>query len=86
MLDQAIDTTVGHYRILVEESAAYPKEMFDRQLKLAGEDLKGDDWYSKELATCYQKLSKHLTLLRQGKTKQLSIDALRKDMVSAEYQ
>ena len=86
MLDQAIDTTVGHYRILVEESAAYPKEMFDRQLKLAGEDLKGNDWYSKELATCYEKLSKHLTLLRQGQARQLTVNALRKDMVSADYQ
>ena len=86
MLDQAIDTTVGHYRILVEESSAYPKEMFDRQLKLAAEDIKGDDWHSKELASCYEKLSKHLALLRQGKSRQLTVEALRKDMVSAEYQ
>lgn len=86
MLDQAIDITVGHYRILVEESAAYPKEMFDAQLKLAGEELKGDDWYTKEMNTCYQKLVNHVKLLRQGKTKQLTVESLRKDMVSAEFQ
>lgn len=86
MLDQAIDTTVGHYRILVEESAIYPKEMFDKQLELAGEDIKGEAWHNKELQTCFEKFEKHIKLLRQNKTRELSVESLRKDMVSAEYQ
>ena len=86
MLDQAIDTTVGHYRILVEESAIYPKEMFDKQLALAREDIKGNDWHNKELQSCFEKFEHHIKLLRQNKSSQLSVNSLRKDMVSAEYQ
>lgn len=86
MLDQAIDTTVGHYRILVEESAIYPKEMFDKQLALAREEIKGNDWHNKELQSCFEKFEHHIKLLRQNKTSQLSVNSLRKDMVSAEYQ
>ena len=86
MLDQAIDTTVGHYRILVEESAIYPKEMFDKQLALAREEIKGNDWNNKELQSCFEKFDHHIKLLRQNKKSQLSVNSLRKDMVSAEYQ
>ena len=86
MLDQAIDTTVGHYRILVEESAIYTKEMFDKQLALAREEIKGNDWNNKELQSCFEKFDHHIKLLRQNKKSQLSVNSLRKDMVSAEYQ
>ncbi len=86
MLDQAIDTTVGHYRILVEESAIYPQEMFDKQMKLVREDIAGQEWHNKEMQTCLDKFSHHVSLLRQNKTPKLTVQALRKDMVSAEYQ
>ncbi|MBQ4133069.1 MAG: SUMF1/EgtB/PvdO family nonheme iron enzyme [Desulfovibrionaceae bacterium] len=86
MLDQAINTTVGHYRVLVEESAVYPREVFDRQMKLAQEDVSGQEWHSKEMQNCLARFIRHVGLLRENKMSALTVQALRKDMVSAEYQ
>lgn len=86
MLDQAINTNVGHYRILVEESAVYPQEMFDKQIQLVQEDISGEEWHNKEMQICLEKFIQHVSLLRENKASALTVPALRKDMVSAEYQ
>ena len=90
--DAAIDAAVGHYKLLLDESGRYARDLYDEQLSLVGNEFillaktKENKWYADALGKSFERLERHVKLKRQGKTKQLTVDALRKDMVSAEFQ
>ena len=89
--DAAINANLGHYKILVEDSSRYPVVLFDGAINFVTKEMaipakdEASKWQGDNLKKCFEKYTRHLNWYRTGQTKQLGIDALRKDMVSQDY-
>lgn len=90
--DAAIDAAVGHYKLLLDESGRYTQNRYDEQLSLVSNELvllaktRENEWYANALSKSFERLERHITFKRQGKTRQLTLEALRKDMVNTGIQ
>ncbi len=90
--DAAINAAVGHYKLLLDESGRYATGLYDEQLAFVNNELvllaknKVNAFYADALQKSFERLQRHVALKRAGKTKELTVEALRKDMVSAEFQ
>jgi hypothetical protein len=61
------DKQRDYYATLLKLGAGYPRDLLLSQLDLVGQDIKGDDRFSRELRHCYATASKHLDLVLNKK-------------------
>jgi hypothetical protein len=72
--DMAIRNQFGYYQILINDAIEFDPQMLKEQMAFVNNDIKGDDFYNKDLRFCYEWADAHLKNAAKGLSRNNKLD------------